>query len=43
LLATFFPDNASAAVAAIIDIAADKLTPEEIEEIQRKINLSKNK
>ncbi|MDR3109042.1 MAG: BlaI/MecI/CopY family transcriptional regulator [Planctomycetaceae bacterium] len=38
LLATFFPDNASTAIATILDIVGDQLEPDEIDDIQQKIN-----
>lgn len=38
LLSTFFPDNASTAIATILDLVGDKLDPEEIDDIQRKID-----
>ncbi|GHT10253.1 hypothetical protein FACS1894170_02070 [Planctomycetales bacterium] len=41
LLTTFFSGSIPAAVNAIIDLAGDKLNPEEIEEIQQKIELAR--
>lgn len=38
LLSTFFPENASTAITTILDIIGDKLEPEEIEDIKRKID-----
>ncbi|MDR3182316.1 MAG: BlaI/MecI/CopY family transcriptional regulator [Planctomycetaceae bacterium] len=41
LLATFFPDSTSAAITAILDIAADRLDADELDEIQQKIKQAK--
>lgn len=38
LLATFFPDNASTAIATILDLVGDRLEPDEIDTLQRKID-----
>lgn len=38
LLSTFFPDNASFAIATILDLIGDRLEKGEIDEIQRKID-----
>ena len=38
LLSTFFPDNASIAIATILDLVGDRLEPNEIDDIQRKID-----
>ncbi|MDR3234866.1 MAG: BlaI/MecI/CopY family transcriptional regulator [Planctomycetaceae bacterium] len=38
LLATFFPDNASVAIATILELVGDQLEPEEINNIKRKID-----
>lgn len=38
LLSTFFPDNASTAIATILDLVGDRLDLDEINDIQRKID-----
>ncbi len=38
LLSTFFPGNASVAVATILDLIGDRLDPKEIDDIQHKID-----
>lgn len=38
LLSTFFPDKASTAIATILDLVGDRLDPNEIDDIQRKID-----
>ena len=38
LLSTFFPGNASTAIATILDLVGDRLDADEIDEIQQKID-----